>query len=205
MRLPPVLTTARFPAALAAGVVAAFAIILIAVPSARGEDAAAPLRPGSSAPAWTLPSPEGAPVRFPDAASGRPAVVLFWATWCPYCKALMPHLDDIRDEYAESGVRIFAVNIWEDGDPVAFVREAGFDFVLALDGDEIAKSYGVIGTPGLFVVDGKGDVTMNRYLVELNERPNRPHDADQSPPARAASAWANVVRRALDAALAPRE
>lgn len=201
----PEVTNARFAAALAFSVVAALALILAAVPSARAQDAAPLLRPGNIAPAWTLPSPEGAPVRFPDAASGRPAVVLFWATWCPYCKALMPRLDEIRSEYALSGVRIFAVNIWEDGDPVAFVREAGFDFVLALGGDEVAKAYGVIGTPGLFVVDGAGAITMNRYLVDLHDRDHRPDDTDQSPPARVASAWADVVRRSLDAALAPRE
>src|SRR3546814_9228256 len=31
--------------------------------------------------------------------AGRPTVVLFWATWCPYCKALMPHLQSMLDEY----------------------------------------------------------------------------------------------------------
>ncbi|MCP5091039.1 MAG: redoxin domain-containing protein, partial [Gammaproteobacteria bacterium] len=26
----------------------------------------------------------------------QPVILLFWATWCPYCKALMPHLQSIR-------------------------------------------------------------------------------------------------------------
>jgi hypothetical protein len=48
-------------------------------------------------------------------------------------------------------------------------------------------------------------VTMNRYLVDLHDRACRPDDTGQSPTARAASAWADIVRRSLDAALAPRE
>jgi hypothetical protein len=57
----------------------------------------------------------------------------------------------------------------------------------------------------LFVVDGAGAVTMNRYSVDLHDRACRPDDTGQSPTARAASAWADIVRRSLDAALAPRE
>ncbi len=26
-------------------------------------------------------------------------IYLFWASWCPYCKALMPHLQSIQVEY----------------------------------------------------------------------------------------------------------
>jgi hypothetical protein len=33
--------------------------------------------------------------------------VLFWATWCPYCKALMPHVQSNLDEYGKQ-VRVVA-------------------------------------------------------------------------------------------------
>jgi hypothetical protein len=63
-------TNARFPAVLAASVVTTLALILVAAPSAMAQDAVPLLQPGNIAPAWTLPSPDGAPARFPDAASG---------------------------------------------------------------------------------------------------------------------------------------
>lgn len=151
------------------------------------------LRVGQPAPAWSLADPAGGMVRFPEDARGRPAVVLFWATWCPFCKALMPHLQEIRERYADSGVQVFAVNIREDGDPVAFVSDSGYDFMVALDGDAVAEQYGVMGTPGLFVVGRDGRIAMNRFLVTL--------DDSQRGPASAATAWARLVRETLDQTL----
>lgn len=177
-------------------------ICLLTAPPAEARDAAAPLAHGAEAPAWTLPGPSGQPVEFPGDADGRPAVVFFWATWCPWCKALMPHLQSIREDYADRGVRVFAVSVWDDGDPAGFVERNGYDFTLALDGDDVAYGYGVTGTPGLFVVDGDGTVTMNRFLIDLTERVELPPGRDSVPPAQSARAWAALVREALDTLLA---
>jgi hypothetical protein len=62
-----------------------------------------------------------------------------------------------------------------------------------------ALAFSVVATLALILA------AMNRYLVDLHDRAPRPDDTDQSPTVRAASAWADVVRRSLDAALAPRE
>ena len=61
----------------------------------------------------------------------RPTIVLFWATWCPYCRALMPHLQSILDEYGEQ-VEVIALNIREDEDPVEYLDRFGFQFRLTL-------------------------------------------------------------------------
>jgi thiol-disulfide isomerase/thioredoxin len=156
------------------------------------------LRPGQPAPTWTLPAPEGGKVAFPADAGGKPAVLLFWATWCPYCRALMPHLQAIREDYRDQGVEVFAVNIWEDDDPEAYLRDAGYDFRLALEGDPVALRYGVDGTPGLFVVDGRGRIVMNRFLVALPAPLATMPKGER--PARSAEAWADLVRRAIEAA-----
>jgi len=179
----------------------ALALLLVA-PPVGAREAAPPLPHGADAPAWTLPSPAGEPVEFPADADGRPAVLLFWATWCPWCKALMPHLQSIREDYAERGVQIFAVSVWDDGDPAGFIARNDYDFTAALEGDEIAYGYGVTGTPGLFVVDGDGTVAMNRFLIDLTERVSPPPGRDSLPPAQSADAWAALVRETLDKLLA---
>lgn len=168
-------------------------VAVFAFGSADATEADVTLRVDHPAPAWSLADPGGGMVEFPADARGHPAVVLFWATWCPFCKALMPHLQEIRERYADSGVQVFAVNIREDGDPVAFVSESGYDFVVALDGDAVAERYGVRGTPGLFVVGRDGRIVMNRFLITL--------DDSQRGPAGSATAWARLVREALDQAL----
>jgi len=121
-----------------------------------------PIDVGDNAPAFAASDASGRIVEFPQVAAGRPVVLLFWATWCPYCKALMPHLDELRTKYREQGVKVLALNIKEDADPAAHLLEKGYDFTLLLEADGVAERYGVRFTPGLFVVDGAGRVLFRR-------------------------------------------
>jgi len=172
--------------------------LLLAAFSAPARDAAPALGIGTVAPSFDLPAPSGASIEFPADAEGRPAVLFFWPTWCPYCKALMPHLQAIREDYASKGVQVFAVSVWDDGDPVAFVEENGYDFVLALRGDDVAYSYGVTGTPGLFVVDDEDRIAMNRFLIDLAQRVEPSPGRDRLTPRESAKAWGDLVRESLD-------
>ena len=141
---------------------------------------------GQAAPDWTLSNIADETVQFPKDYLGAPTVVLFWATWCPYCAALMPYLEEIRIEYAESGVKILALNFKEDGDPVTHMRRLGFDFEVFLEADKVAQSYGARYSPGLYVVDGRGRVIYQRKST------------DKSPGQEIAKFWAEKVREALN-------
>ena len=120
------------------------------------------LEPGERAPAWELSTPAGQVVRYPGDAAGHASVVLFWATWCPYCRSLMPHIQVLAEEFRERPVRFYALNVWEDGDPVAYMTRQGFSFTLLLNADPVAPAWGVPGTPGLFVLDPDGRVVYRR-------------------------------------------
>ena len=115
--------------------------------------AAASAMAQQTVPDWTLESGSGESLNFISHSDGRPAVLLFWATWCPYCRALMPELDAVQAEFATDEVTFYALNIWEEGDPVGYMHEQGYGFELLLDADPVAAQYGVKGTPGLLVVD----------------------------------------------------
>ena len=154
------------------------------------KDSDAALAEGDPAPAFKLADPAGNIVSFPEAANNRPSIVLFWATWCPYCKALMPLLEDVRQEFSDAGVEVFALNAWEDGDPVERIRDGGFRFRLLLDADSVADAYMVRGSPGLFVVDREGKIVFRR-------RPSGDKTA-----AEIATVWADQTRSAVAAALA---
>jgi cytochrome c biogenesis protein CcmG, thiol:disulfide interchange protein DsbE len=114
------------------------------------------------APNWTLSEAGGSTVEFHRESAERPAVLLFWATWCPYCRALMPHLKKIRQDYATKGVDFYALNIWEDSDPVSYFSEHNFGFRLLLNADGVATDYGIKGTPGLIVVDQAKNIVYTR-------------------------------------------
>lgn len=150
-------------------------------------------------PDFSLKNPEGQTVTLSAAAQGRPQILFFWATWCPYCKALMPHLQSIELEYGDA-TDILAINVFEDGDPVAFIKDAGYDFNLLLDGDSVAEAYGITGTPGVLIV------SKDRHVhFDLRKLPPYQSDSDGSnhrqKAALRAPYWAAAIRQSLDRAI----
>jgi thiol-disulfide isomerase/thioredoxin len=156
---------------------------------------------GKKAPALALKDPAGTPHTLREIANGRPAVVLFWASWCPYCKALMPPLAKIADGYGRDRIAVIAVDVWEDdsADARPVIEQGGFGFDYLMKGDRQTKAWGVKGTPGLFVVDRGGIVVYDR-----SARPVKavPEGAPKSTPASSAEHWCKDVRAAIDDSLA---
>ncbi len=147
-----------------------------------------------AAPQWSLPDQAGQPVEF-GGAPERPTILLFWASWCPYCKQLMPHLQSIKDQYGDD-IEILALNVFEDDDPVAFMAEYGYQFRLLPNADSVASAYGVKGTPGLFLVDESGRVRYNLYEVDVAK--SIPEDIKRwQKAARLAPLWAAELRKAI--------
>ena len=145
--------------------------------------------PGDQAPAWQGRNlADNALIGFPGVLQNKPAVLVFWATWCPYCKAFMPFAKQIQSEYAEHGVQIITFNAKERGrgDPKTYVASLDFPMLAIADADVIAERYHVNFIPGLMVVDGNGLVTYRRRSTNL------PAGKKVSAP------WADEVRAALD-------
>jgi thiol-disulfide isomerase/thioredoxin len=124
---------------------------------------------GDIAPAWTGTSFDGADVRFPELIDGKPTVVVFWATWCNYCKAFMPFLEAIQADFGADRINVLAINAKEEetGDPAAYVADLGFPMIAVRDGDAIAAAYDVEYIPGLMVVDADSIVAYRRSWTEL--------------------------------------
>ena len=157
---------------------------------------------GRVAPDWTLQSASGESVTLSDVTAEQPVILLFWATWCPYCKALMPHIQSIQLEYGDA-VRVLAVHFRDDkGDPVAYIRNAGYDFTLLPDGNEVAKLNGVWATPGLLIIDRDRNVRFNLYTLpppasaKIDESMSNSRKA-----AHLAPHWAAELRKSLDVVL----
>ena len=154
------------------------------------------------APDWTLRSSNGELVTLSEIAAEQPTIVLFWATWCPYCKALMPHLQSVRFEYGDK-IRVLAVHFRDDkGDPVAFIENAGYDFTLLPDGDEVAKLNGIWGTPGLMIIDRDTAIRFDLYTLPKIDLPAAGESSTHSKRAALlAPYWAAELRKALSIVL----
>jgi len=121
------------------------------------------LQVGTQAENWSLQTPAGETITFYEHSGGKPSLILFWATWCPSCGKLMPELATLQASLPEGSVNFYALNVSEDGDPVAYFKEHGYRFHLLLNADEVEALYGTFGTPRVFLVDGNKIV---RYALK---------------------------------------
>jgi thiol-disulfide isomerase/thioredoxin len=76
---------------------------------------------GSTPPPVTIADLQGKPVALGDVIGRGPALVEFWATWCPLCSALEPKLAAAYARY-HTGVRFVAVAVAVNETPAAVRR-----------------------------------------------------------------------------------
>jgi len=110
-------------------------------------------------PEFTLKTESGETVSLNDY-KGKPLILHFWATWCPYCKKLQPGLAALHKKYSSQGLEMLAVSLWEDegATPQDELNSRGFQFKTLINGDEIHKQFGVVGTPTTFFISKTGDI-----------------------------------------------
>lgn len=65
-----------------------------------GQDEHIGIAIGSTAPAVTIETLEGAPVDLSTVIGKKPVLIEFWATWCPLCEALFPKLEAAHRRHA---------------------------------------------------------------------------------------------------------
>ena len=153
------------------------------------------------APAFKLANAAGEQVSLPRAHEGVD-IYLFWASWCPYCKALMlPHLQSMRLEYGDD-VTIYALNIRDDEPPELFMSERGYDFILIPEADSIMELYGVRPTPALFLVDGKGMIRFNLYDMIIADSSDFKALSHGVKAGHRAPYWSAEIRQEIDQILA---
>jgi len=92
----------------------------------------------------------------------------FWATWCPPCKAEMPDIQKIYEEYQEKGddslviLGIAAPNWGQEQSQegiTAFLEEMGYTYPVVMDTTgEMFMAYGISSFPTTFMIDKEGNV-----------------------------------------------
>lgn len=91
-----------------------------------------------------------------DALRGRPAVVHFWATWCPVCELEQGMIDSLAADYP---VITVAMQSGEAQEVLDYLAAQGVAYPVVNDPQgRIARRYGVSGVPASFVLDGRGEV-----------------------------------------------
>jgi thiol-disulfide isomerase/thioredoxin len=90
---------------------------------------------------------------------GRPALVVFWASWCGPCAHEAPALERFSQSPSGHG-RIVGVD-WSDAlrGARAFIRRYGWSFPNVRDAEgTVGNAYRLTGLPTTFVVDARGRI-----------------------------------------------
>lgn len=113
---------------------------------------------GEKVPNFRLETPDDSELLLSDF-TGRAVVLNFWATWCSPCRAEMPALQQVANEYEPTGeLTVVGINMMEPAQAVkSFTKELGLSFPMALDRKGVlAARYGIIGLPATFFIDANG-------------------------------------------------
>ena len=126
------------------------------------------LKVGDTAPDFSVKDLEGAEFSMNKVlAEEKGVLIFFWSIFCEPCKAELPIIQELTEEYGDKGIAVVGVAI--DGAPMkeaiqALISQENYTFRVLLDEltpDEyfvISDPYGVAGTPTLYFVDSQSVV-----------------------------------------------
>jgi cytochrome c biogenesis protein CcmG/thiol:disulfide interchange protein DsbE len=101
---------------------------------------------------------------------GKPMIVEFWATWCPPCRASIPHLNEVNKKFKEKGLVIIGVTDEDKGKVVEFQKTLPMDYNVAFDkGGKLGEKFGITGIPHAFIVGKDGKIVWEGHPMRLAE------------------------------------
>ncbi|MCZ7645581.1 MAG: redoxin domain-containing protein [Planctomycetota bacterium] len=89
-------------------------------------------------------------------------VVEFWATWCPPCRASIPHLVKMHEEFKDKGVVFIGLTDEPKNKIEKFVTDMKMTYAVGA-GSPSGDRYGVNGIPHAFIVAPGGQVVWHGH------------------------------------------
>ncbi|OYD15315.1 hypothetical protein CH330_01855 [candidate division WOR-3 bacterium JGI_Cruoil_03_51_56] len=168
-----------------------FIAVVCALVLSPGLVLAYPPQPGDSAPDFTLPDTAYVNHSLSDYL-GKVVLLNFWQSTCPYCRAELPHLQDLYDDYGDRGFIPIAVNLWEDMAMVKYYA-AQYTYLYLRDEGAVWNMYNLNNhIPLNYVIDTLGIVVGS--MTGFNESTIRSWIENSLPPV---SVSENGIQRAM--------
>jgi len=124
---------------------------------------------GERAPAFALLNQAGEIVRLADFL-GHVVLVEFWSSACSACRTAMPHLEELREEFADRGLAVIMITINRnvEGEWQYLVQNGYTQFIALQEFDPIGRptkqEYGVSVIPQAFLIDQRGVIEFAGHI-----------------------------------------
>ena len=132
------------------------------------------LKAGTLAPDFTLNDLKGNPVSF-SSFKGKKVVLVFWASWCPDCRAEVPGLKALYNKADKEEVAFVSVSFDRSLEALkAFDKENDLPGIQLFDPagkkeSTVAAAYGVLWIPSLYLIDSQGNVVLGTVVLDKIE------------------------------------
>ncbi|MBL7766950.1 MAG: thioredoxin family protein [Chitinophagaceae bacterium] len=140
-------------------------------------------KPGDVAGDFSLKNINGKMVSLNDFKDSKGVIVIFTCNHCPYSVAYEDRIIALHKNYAGKGFPVVAIN---PNDPISYpddsyenmkirAKEKGFKFPYLIDEtQEIAKAYGAMKTPHVFILKREGSGFVVAYIGAIDDNSNEP-------------------------------
>lgn len=125
---------------------------------------------GKSAPDFTLPTLDGKSLNLTKYRDGKQAIIFFWATWCPHCRAELKKLNENIAQIEKQDIKLILVDIGEDkGEVSRYIQQYDIQATIVLDQESsLADPYGIIGVPTFFFINREGIIKAVTHVMPEN-------------------------------------
>jgi len=105
---------------------------------------------------------DGTETTLEEQIAGKPAIVNFWAAWCPFCKEELPLFEKVAREHPE--ISVIGVNLQEPLSTVKnYWKKDGYMFETLLDPKaELSQKFGVFTQPTTVFLNAAGDILFKK-------------------------------------------
>ncbi|MEQ3694108.1 MAG: TlpA disulfide reductase family protein [Alcanivorax sp.] len=104
---------------------------------------------------------------------GKVIYLDFWASWCTPCRKSLPALNLLRNELADQGFEVLAINLDESPEEgLEFLEEIPVDYPTLFDDSGTAAAYQLRGMPTAYLIDRDGNLQAQHVGFNPKELPS---------------------------------
>jgi cytochrome c biogenesis protein CcmG, thiol:disulfide interchange protein DsbE len=90
---------------------------------------------------------------------GQTVLLNLWATWCPPCRAEMPALSQLQDEFRNKGLTVLAISDEDQATVNEYLQNRNYSFVSGTYPGDHPVTKGVNTRPVSILINARGQVT----------------------------------------------